>query len=485
MIPLWQTEQLAALPEFERERCLVLHEICRAIETWKTCGTPLETCWNEACKLNAGRMLANGRKGHKALPLSFPTLVTHWYKWLKNKSPLAFIRNFKPGLDRMPAALIQEFRRICTMEGCEYDTVAYKSLLTKWRQGASLPGLGTWQEWYAQKHPEHPLPAQAPEFPYTYSALQKRAPKGMQRALGNEGVAAMRREAPHLVMDYSTLRPCEMYVSDDARLDLLVIDDQIGKATTVVIYLMMEVSCRNIVSYVLRPATAICAADVDEMLARGLQASGIGNGYPTHILFERGTVAMSDAKQALLERWFDGHLKVHRTSMDGGQRYKGAASDRATGHWMAKGMIESFIRKLHLALMDLPGQTGSWYRKTPSNLFSGVARKLKPGTSGAVSVTDMTGGKVAEAEALAQLDLQFENRLKLQLPLLTFTQLNDAVRAAITRHNDDPNHNYQDFQKITIAEVQPGVWQPLEEIEHVQGEAPFTTGEAPVLPNQP
>lgn len=463
------TQQLSAMPEFERERMLRLHELCEEIALWVANGTPLQRCWEEACKEHAGAMLPaglhRGEQQWRELKLSVGTLRGYWYRWIGERSPLAFRRDWKPGKDRMPAELVQEFRRRCTLEGQRHDSVSYRALVRDWREGKVVPGLGSWQEWYAAEHPEWAMPSQAPEFPFSYSSLQRRAPKGALRALGNEGVAAMRRAAPHVIMDYSQLRPAELYISDDARLDILAIDDLVGKATVVTIYLMMEVSCRLITAYVMRPANAINAADVDEMIKRGLQAGGLGDGYVTHLKFERGTVAMSVDKQELLERWSEGKIQVHRTSMDGGKRWEGAAPDKASGHWMGKAVIESFVRKLHLALMDLPGQTGNRYEVRPANLMHSITRSpTGAGPQGDEPVRKIAGGVAEEAERLAQLDLQFGNRLKLKLPLLTVTQLNGAVRDAINRHNSASDHKYQDFEAVTEAEVQPGVWRRLDEI---------------------
>ena len=253
-------------------------------------------------------------------------------------------------------------------------------------------------------------------------------------------------------MDYSRLRKCELFMLDDVRLDLLCINESSGKAVEVKCYIAMEVASRCIVAFFLKPKDAVTQENVDELVAHMLQVPGFGIGrdYVTHIKFERGTVACSDAAKQTLEGVTHGRLKILRTSMDGGVTWVGAPRDRSSGHAAGKAVIESFMRRLHHSLLHLPGQIGNKWANTPASVGYG---------------SNSPGSLVAESERLAKFALEFGrngvHRLRLQLPMLYLMQVESAVRDAIDKHNHEPGHNYADHGEFTQAEVAPGVWEEM------------------------
>jgi hypothetical protein len=209
------------------------------------------------------------------------------------------------------------------------------------------------------------------------------------------------------------------------------------------------VASRYLVAYVLKPKNAISQDDVDELLAYGMQAPGfgIGVGYTTHIKFERGTIACSEAAQTTLEAASNGRIKIHRTSMDGSIRWAGSPRDKSSGHAVGKAVIESFFRRLHLALMQLKGQRGNKWANQPQNLGYEGAGKLTPGSL------------AAEAEKLARLQMIAGKRISLRLPMLHLRDVDAAVKEALRMHNTEPGHDYSGHGTFEQAEVAPGVWQ--------------------------
>jgi hypothetical protein len=213
------------------------------------------------------------------------------------------------------------------------------------------------------------------------------------------------------------------------------------------------------VSFTLKPKNALRAEDVDEMLAHGLQADGFGIGvdYPTHIWFERGTIACSEAAQRVLEAGSDGGIIIHRTSMDGGVSWIGAAADKASGHSAGKAAIESFNRNLHRYLLHLPGQRGNNFSNMPANLGADGTTSKDASRSG-------RGTLAAEAEMLGQFKLTaalLGQTADLKLPLLTTSQLQHEVRVAMQAHHTRRGHAFQGFPQDPEAEVAPGVWQTV------------------------
>lgn len=468
---------LATSKAWQRQRALALHNAFQAAARRMQAEglTIAKTLDQLLATLHGTTVRFNGPSGTdlKPLKISRGSLKDNWYRWTKpgihQHKPESLLLDYNPGhgpscKGAMPAALIAELHRRATLPGMAHISVVEKSLRDDWKAGRTIPGLGDWQTWYANKYGPDALQqllngptGTVPEFPFSSSTFYKHQPSKKERALGNKGFAAFRNSSAYVSLNYSKLRKCELFVLDDVRLDLIVIDESTGQPIELKGYIMMEAGSRYIVGYVLKPANAIKQEDVDELIAYSLSAAGIGRDYTTHIKLERGTVAMSEAAQTLLEAATHGRIKIHRTSMDGGVRWIGSPRDKASGHWAGKAVIESFMRKLHLALMHLPAQRGNKFENQPANLglegFTAKGPSLTPGSL------------LAEAQKLATFQLTInqgrsENvRLRLSLPMLYLYQLETIFRDAIKRHNTEPGHNYQGHGTFREAEVQPGVWQ--------------------------
>ena len=452
---------------WQRDRATRFHQAFAEMERLRSCeGVALEDCLKHIAARLDGTPLAGGR----TLKAAFPTVRTLFYKWIKGgRTAAALVSGYtSPNhVRRMPDELAAEVQKLATTKtgardkngnGIEAPAIR-KRLQARWWAGEALPGLGTWQEWFRAEYPAMPLPANPPEFPWGDKTIARRmGPKALRR-MGNIGHAAALKHMPSMKRDYSKLRKCELYTLDDVRLDLIALCELTGKPIDVVLYVLMEVASRSIVSFVLKPKNAIRAEDVDEMLAHGPQADGfgIGIGYPTHIWFERGTVACSEAAQRVLEAGSEGGIVIHRTSMDGGISWIGSAADKASGHSAGKAAIESFNRNLHRALLHLPGQRGNNFSNMPANLGAGDPN-LKDASK------SERGTLAHEAERLGQFKITaalLGHSADLKLPLLTISQLQQEVRKVMQDHNDRRGHDFQGFHYDTEAEVAPGVWQTV------------------------
>jgi hypothetical protein len=452
---------------WQRDRATRLHSAFAELERSLACeGGLLESSLKLLSARLNGIELAGGRK----LKAAFPTLRTLYYRWANGgRKATALLSDYKSPnhILRMPDELAAEVQKLATTKtgardkngnGIEAPAIR-KRLQERWWAGEALPGLGTWQQWWTNVHPALPLPVNPPEFPWGDKTIARRmGPKALRR-MGNIGHAAALKHMPSMKRDYSKLRKCELYTLDDVKLDLIALCELTGKPIDVVLYVLMEVASRSIVSFVLKPKNAIRAEDVDEMLAHGLQADGfgIGIGYPTHIWFERGTVACSEAAQRVLEAGSEGGIIIHRTSMDGGVSWIGSAADKASGHSAGKAAIESFNRNLHRSLLHLPGQRGNNYGNMPANLGAGDPNLKDASKSERGTLTH-------EAELLGQFKITaalLGHSADLKLPLLTISQLQQEVRKVMQAHNDRRGHDFQGFHYDTEAEVAPGVWQTV------------------------
>jgi hypothetical protein len=440
---------LAAAKEWERRRAALLHGAFMQAEILvkegKTVGAALAEC---ALVLSGTIIHMDGKP--RFLKCSAKTLDRAFRKWrAMGRSADGLLHGYSAGFGpRISPELIAEFQRLCTLEGILNFSAAMDALHRMWKSDQYIPGLGHRTDFNRARG----LPVEAvPDFPVSRRTLYNYAPSRVERALGTKGRAAMKAVSSYVDLDYSKLRKGELYVMDDVRLDIICVDELTGRVVEVVMYILMEVASRAIVAYVMKPAHAIKQEDVDELLAYGLQTPGygIGKGYTTHLKFERGTIACSEASQNILEGVSNGRLKVHRTSMVGGVRWTGAPRDKASGHAAGKAVIESFNRKLHLMLMDLPGQRGNSFRNQPANLGYEGAGQFTPG-----SLAD-------EAQKLASFQFIAGKRVSLKLPMLYFRDLEKAVRLAIKRHNTDPGHSYNGHGKFIQAEVSPGLWESV------------------------
>lgn len=446
---------VAEVKKWQRNRALELHGAFLGLAARLHDGEKLMQSIRKVGRSLNGRIITAGvRPGRggkpdlpilKALRCSTKTVYKAWRRWNEGGcTPEALLLNYKPGQKRTPSALIAEIQRRATLktggrnqDGLTTLSFVYHSLQRDFEARQPIPGIN---------YDEIPDGA---DFPFSERTIARHAPGKAERALGNRGVAAFKARAAYVTMDYSKLRKCELFTLDDVRLDLLCIDESTGRAVEVKCYILMEVASRSIPAFFLKPKDAIRNEDVDELLAHGLQTPGygIGVGYTSHIRFERGTVACSLAAQQALEGVTNGRIKIHRTSMNGGVTWVGAERDRASGNAAGKAVIESFMRRFHMALLHLPGQIGNNWSNTPASVGYG---------------SNTPGTLVAEAERLAKFALEFNKntgaRLKLQLPMLYLMQVQAAVKAAIDKHNHEPGHAYQDHGTFTEAEVAPGVW---------------------------
>lgn len=457
------------LPAWQRERIAILHS------AFSTLAESLQT---ERAQLVAGLQAIASRLdgqpldgGKRELRATTKTLVRCWYAWIAGGQRACALlpRHAAPKhVNQLPAELVREIQRLATAQTGGRDkhqngvegAAIHKAFARKWFAGESLPGTGTWKEWWAARHPHLPLPAITPDFPWCKRTIVRATGCKALKRLGNIGRAAANKHLPSMDRDYSKLRRCELYTLDDVRLDFMAIDEITGRVVELLAYLLIEVSSRSIVAFLVKPVDAIKAQDVDELLAHGLQADGFGagDGYTTHIWFERGTVACSEAAQMVLEAFSEGAIKIHRTSMDGGVRWIGAAADKASGHSAGKAVIESFNRNLHRRTLHLPGQRGNNFANQPANLGAGDREVVNPSKSGRQTAR-------AEAERLAQFKLTAmaagaEARIK--LPLLTCTEAQRHVAAAIRDHNTERGHSMQGFHRVTECEIAPGVWKEVE-----------------------
>src|SRR5436190_2766543 len=119
------------------------------------------------------------------------------------------------------------------------------------------------------------------------------------------------------------------------------------------------------------------------------------------------------------------------------------------------------MRRLHLALLHLPGQIGNRHEHTPASVGYG---------------SNTPGTLIHETERLAKFERTINaqrtalngKRLRLQLPMLRLSQVQAAVKDAIAKHNLEPGHDYADHGEFVQEEVAPGVWREPAAAAHTE-----------------
>ncbi|EDY16713.1 hypothetical protein CfE428DRAFT_5826 [Chthoniobacter flavus Ellin428] len=459
------SDRLTQSKDWNRARALKLHEHFSAVWLAVSFGAKKGAELERVQRLLDG-MLIQHPGGETLLELSWTTINREWKYWKQGgrdgqenpaheRRPEALLLAYKAGCGghaKMPRGLVRELHRRMTLpkggrdkHGRSPISEAWQSIAEDFKARKPLPGI------------DYDLVPMGAEIPWHYSTACRNKPARALRAGGNRGAAAAKGVSAYVSLNYARLRRGELYTLDDVRLDIVCIDEATGNAIEVVLYVFMEVGSRMIVGYVMKPAAAIRGEDVDELLAHMLQVPGfgIGLGYVTHILFERGATACSEAAQALLEGITGGRVKVHRTGIIGGVRWIGSARDQAVGNAAGKAVIESFNRWLHYALLHLPGQRGNKFENQPQSM--GEMGKNSFFAKG--GQRQFGGTLVDQAEQLAQFEIASGRRVKLKLPMLRLFELNEAVRGAIKRHNTEPGHEYRGHGEHLQEEVAPNVWQ--------------------------
>lgn len=393
----------------------------------------------------------------------------------------------------IPPELIAALRAASVQPGMEHLRGAWRAVVElPWLQHLPVPGVGF-------------RPQPGAEFPFTFAQLRPFFPSTAARRLGTHGWARAKREAlVHGTNTTGSLRRMERVLLDDSRVNIIARDERTQMPVELRCQFLLDVGCRRIEGFVLREAGNMRATDTDALLSRVLRTTGIAGenaGYATTIRFERGAVACSPARGKVLLDSFPGRLFFDRTGMDGGRAYAGAPVQSASGRWMEKSHVESFMRTLAFFVQHIPGQRGGVYARQPAALgLTGRSRK-----TGALEYT--AGSQMHEAallsaanQALAVLGVGDDvegtvsrwaeqggaygpapetlpgGRLKISA-LYPVRWILDALKLFTAYYNQRTDHRLEGFRRVETQCPQTGKWR--ERRESPDERAAFLNGLSP------
>jgi hypothetical protein len=345
---------------------------------------------------------------------------------------------------------------------------AIRLLYRLWRAGESIPGYGTWQEWFMDNHPHHPLPTGMngrhecpPEMPRGWSKgnLARYIPERAELALARRGIAAARKHLPSVIMTREGLRPLEVVLFDDVRTDFKILVP--GHAAPVELNLLvaMDVATGMILRFGLRPAIQrddgpngviakdkLKLRDMKTLVAGILTTYGVPKNYTTTYVVENATAAIREGTALALNELSCQRIQVSRTMMINGTAVWGGYKDKPCGNPKGKAALESTFNLLHNEAGFLPGQTGRRYDEGPADLH----------------------GRIEETKALNRAANKFltpHQRASLKLPFLSRDQarlvLADIFNQII-RRTDHEMEGFQVLGEWRTEKFQP--WRPEYEL---------------------
>lgn len=316
---------------------------------------------------------------------------------------------------------------------------AIRLLYRQWQAGDSIPGYGTWQEWFMDNHPHHPLPLQCPpDLPRGWSRqnLSRYIPEDAELALAREGISAARNLLPDVITTREGLRPLELIMFDDVRTDFKILVPGYASPVEVNMLVAIDVATGMILRFGIRPGIVredgardkLKLLDMKHLVAGIVTQYGVPIPYKMHFVVENATAALKDGTVMALKELSCDRIEVSRTMMIRGTAIWGGYVDKSLGNPKGKAPLESTFNLFHNEAGFLPGQTGRRYDEGPMEL----------------------AGREAETKALTRTsrNISAHDRARLKWPFLNRDQARVVIADLwnhIVRRTD---HCMEAFQPV-------------------------------------
>lgn len=335
---------------------------------------------------------------------------------------------------------------------------AIRLLYRMWRRGDSIPGYGTWQEWFFETHPHEPLPTDStgtvvcpPEMPVGWSKgnLRRYIPEEAELELSRRGVAAARSYLPDILTTRDGLRPLECIMFDDVKTDFKIMVPGFESPVDLALLVAFDVATGMILRYGLRPAILrddgardrLKLRDMKVLIAGLLLQYGVPRSYPMTLVVENQTATVREGTAMALAQISSNQIACSKTMMINGTALFGGYKDRALGNPNGKAPLESTFNLMHNELGFQPGQVGRRYDAGPAELH----------------------GRTREAESLARTSrhLTPQQRAALRYPFLDTDQARLVITDAFNRMIRRTEHVMEGFAPVgewRLKEFEP--WRP-------------------------
>jgi len=338
----------------------------------------------------------------------------------------------------LPPEFVSHYRGLC-MERTRSSRQAHYKLVRAWRAGESIPGYGTWREWWLREQPGRPLPATCPEdVPdgWSYANLMRYAPDRTVLTLARHGIAAAKETLPTIVRTRKGLLPMQYIVLDDWRCDWRCCVPGVAEPCMLNGILAMDVATAVCLRFGVRPALprengsheGLKRIDAKSIVASILLTYGYPLDYRCTIIVERGTATITPEDAAAIEEITGGRVRVTWTSMISGRVF--GYADRPVGNFRGKAWLESFFNLLHNACADIPGQIGAHYSKMPAEI-EGRTKMHK-----------------ALTKAQAVVPEQLRNVIEYRMPFPSPEVSRDSLNTVFHMLNNRDRHALEGFDQV-------------------------------------
>lgn len=440
-VPFAELTEFAALPEKRRTEIhytlRILERLHGLIATKGKMAALAETC---------------ALHKHAMRGLSVPSLDRKYKAYLAH-GWRSQVKGYKAP-SKQPDAFVQEVRRLAELNHRSIEE-AFEQLRETWQRGDTIPGYGTWMDYYMSLYPERPMPKVWPRgfYPAGWSVrnLRRYGPTKGARVLFQRGVLAAKKHFPSVKRDPSSLRPLELITIDDFELDALCVfpgdakhKPQIGRVAGL---LAIDVATRRKLHWGLGQMlerteeqgdgtfktvrTGIARVDVQLLIFALFEKYGLPD-YQVTILCENASASISPELQLCLETLFEGRVKVERTGMIDHKNLTNGFTERG-GKPFEKGWIEATFNQLWNYLGAMKGYKGANMRLD------------KPaGIEDAIRYTKLCLGQGDRG-----LNLPPEKIAELRLPFPNLGELEKAFAWACELSERRTKHNYIGFRTVT------------------------------------
>lgn len=425
------------LSKTERLRILDLLKAFEGVKNFK--GTK-QTAFAAIAAVNLGR------RGFSAETLDrlYSAYIKSGCKWQ------VLTRNYRGGKPGQPA----EFKKFfCSLVlKCQGRTDVVKAarddlIFNFWKAGKSVPGYGTFFEFWQNTQGDRRLPRiitdkppHTPEWSYrNLCRIVKQNCTREIRVLASSGDLKAHDHQAQLFRDRTGLMPLQYVTFDDVDLDIEVIC-KIGNSFEVrplQAVMALDIATGMFLAWEVRPMLThedikqlpneigqkLTRKQVNEVLMRLLLMWGLPEKYPMRLLLENASGTLNTADREMIEALLPARILFENTRMFK-ESYLGLEC-RKHGLPYQKGFIESSFQGLHTRLSSLPGALAPYYgSRHPSSaaLVEDTKKVLEAANAKGIKATLM------------------------QFKLLPYSDFLPIFNLIVSRWNARTNHNLQGFE---------------------------------------
>lgn len=363
-IPVQDIDELHALSTRNQER------ICKLLAAFEV----VRTASTLAMGYHRAAALFGGPRGFSAA-----TIRRFYEKWRKSKDWRDLIDNaleHQP-LEKLPEAFLAEVQSRADAQGRSVEQ-ALKSIRTDWTLGKSIPGYGTWREYWMRKYPHRSLPQIAPGHPTGWSTrnLRRKLDNSPFRAKAQkEGLTAAKAHRPRMKHTRVGVPVGAIIQWDDVEHDFFCNDFQHHQAARPLELFSHDYASAYKAFWGTRTKikddlgyTKKLTGDMMRLVVAGhFYTHGYHPGGTRNIA-EHGTACFTEDMVRTLYDATGGLITLEESGFDGRASHAGLYHGQSRGQPGHKASLESSNNLLHNATGSLPGQTGRSIERRPENL---------------------------------------------------------------------------------------------------------------------